>query len=579
MVDPIWIGTPTFGLLLAAEFGALARAQRRRLEAAGVDVHDREFTSELELLNHVFGSAMLRETMPWEIAERGLAWFRSRPLTADRLCLVAGDSPWDFSLAYAIRRAHLHAFWVPEGALGAHAAWAVDKLARAAVRSALPLVVTSASDDVAALELGERLSAAGATPAVVPWREVLPRRPNRLRLFGSLGLPSNVLLDELAMTPPLPTPIPDVEPSDVRQLRWMTEVDVQSWCALRHPDVGDALVASSAGRAARATTDGVAYFCPGWAVQGNVPLEQQTSRPVLQVQSLLDQFRAAGAPQGWTCELSDKGAFTIAAAERFGGLSELADAISTPAIAAALLAFLDGADEVPGLKLSDRRRYLSAEDMRVVSNCTGPDALEALLAAKAVARGLVLKCARCRHTSWYRLRDVDPGFECHRCAHEQALGPHATLGRIDPPLFYRLDEAVFQFLRHRGDLALLAAADLYQGEELPNLVVPELTLCHQAGLELEVDYIVVAGGDLDIGEAFTSDRYAKTGEHTRLSELARAAEAFNARNVTICTAALALHSKTRGRLEAAIPGPWPRHRVVSGARMLPRPLKLVDDLP
>ena len=316
VLDPRWEGTPVLNLLLTAEFGALSRAQRRRLETAGVTVVDGEFTNELELLNHVFDGALPRETMPWEIAERGLAWFRSPPVTADRLCLVAGEDPWDFSLAYAVRRAHIHAYWVPEVALGAHAAWVVAQLAAARQRSGLPLVVTSASDANAAQRLSERLTALGAAPAVVPWRDVVPRRPNRLRLFGSLGLPSNILLDERSATPPLPTPIPDVEPTEVRHLRWMTEVDVQGWCALRHPDVGDALIASLAGRQAKATTDGVAYFCPGWLVQGDVPLEQQTIRPALQVQALLDQFRTAGVPYGWTCELSDKGAFTIASAER-----------------------------------------------------------------------------------------------------------------------------------------------------------------------------------------------------------------------------------------------------------------------
>jgi len=578
VLDPRWEGAPLLSLMLAAEMGALSRAQRRRLEAAGVNVTDGEFENELVLLNHVFGAAVPDEVMPWEIAERGLAWFRSTPLTTDRLCVVAGDDPWDFSLAYAVRRAHIHAFWLPETGLAAQAPWASSRLAAAARRSGLPLVVTSATDASAAHRLSDQLTALGAAPAVVPWRDVLPRRPNRLRLMGSLALPSTVLLDERSATPPLPTPIPEVQPTSAQHLRWMTEVDVHGWCALRHPEVGDHLVAGSVPGNVRPTTDGVAYFCPSWMVELNVPLEYQTTRPSLKIQPLLDQLCAAGAPDGWTCELSDKGAFTIAAAALFGGVSELAEVLTTPELSAVLGAFLDGSDSAPGLKLSDRRRYLSAEDLRMVTDDCTDYALQRLLSGAAVTRGFVLKCGRCRHTAWYRLRATDPRFTCQRCAYAQNIDALANLGKIDPSLYYRLDEAFFQFLRHRGDIAVLAATALYGPDELPALMIPELELRHEDGLKLEVDFVVATAGDLDVGEAFTSDRYSVEKEAERLSELARAAAAFNARMVTLCTAAADVHPNTRARLEAAIPGPWPRHRVISGARMLPRPARLVDEI-
>jgi hypothetical protein len=74
------------------------------------------------------------------------------------------------------------------------------------------------------------------------WRDALPDRPNRLLLRDTLGLPETVALQD-GRTPWLPTPIRSLQPTTAHQLRWVAEVAVRDWCAIRHPTLGPQLLA------------------------------------------------------------------------------------------------------------------------------------------------------------------------------------------------------------------------------------------------------------------------------------------------------------------------------------------------
>jgi len=500
VIDVQFDDTPTRQLLLAAEFGPLAPDLRDALEARGIRRQPRHPASGGELTRWLYDARSQPGVGAFSLAEVGLGWYRPRPFVEDTVTLVAGDGPWDFALAYALRRTRTHAFWVPDGGFASPAErdLAHRSLAWLADRSGAPLVVTSVSDEGAARTLAAALERhrRSAVVRTATWRESLPERPNRLLVTNRLGRPEALYLDDGA-TPHLRTPAPDLS-DDPTKLRWMTEVDVRDWAPARHHALAPLLlVGGGSSPEARVTRHGLAYEGLSPFVPYGVPLDQLTTHPVLRPLPLLDQLRFIASASHWTCELSEKGQYALAAAGLFGGFTELSAALRDEDLGKVLFAYLDADRNGPGLALTDRRRYLSLNDFRALDLAkSAGDVLEELRARNAVQAGLVLKCGRCRHADWYRPRDTDPAFECTRCAAVQPPDRDSWLRDPEARWRYRLDEVVFQFARHRGDIPLLAAFERFHRSRQAVQFVPEVALTDPGGQQREMDFVVTDGSSL-----------------------------------------------------------------------------------
>lgn len=274
------------------------------------------------------------------------------------MIVVTGEDPWDFTLAYALRRISGLAFWLPESVWSGEDEREVvlGSLTEFARQGGLQFLVTSATDDQAAETLAGQLppaSSRGDAIQLLSWRDVLPRRSNRPWVDDSIGLPEPLYLDE-ETTPALRTPIPRVvDPPDATQLRWMTEVQVRDWGALRHPASGKGLLGRSDSTEARASAEGLAYVGPQGFAMADVPLEYQTVRPELRPLSLLDQLQAVARDAQWTCDLGEKGQYALASADLFGGFEELCGALRDTDVERLLSTYLDADTEAVEQALSE----------------------------------------------------------------------------------------------------------------------------------------------------------------------------------------------------------------------------------
>src|SRR3954471_2589110 len=106
----------------------------------------------------------------------------------------------------------------------------------------------------------------------------------------------------------------------------------------------------------------MAFTSPGDMVVQGAPLLLQVPRPRLRVLEVLDQLAAVGAEAAWRVELSDKGSFAAATVDLFGGPTDAERSLIDPATGAVLVGYVDAADDGPGYKLNDRRRYLTLAD-------------------------------------------------------------------------------------------------------------------------------------------------------------------------------------------------------------------------
>lgn len=582
VVEPTASADPLERLLLATEFGTLSPQLQRDLSEAGTKVEKRELPHRLKILRWIFGvGGPGWASTPLRLGMQGLGWFQSVPVIDQSATVVVGEDPWDFALAYSLRCSGLLAWWFPESYLTdeGERQWVTQTL-RSLTHKGVRLVVTSASDDAASERVASHLSSSHERESQIqhkPWRGALPLRPSRLLVRDLVGVPQPVYLQD-GYTSRLNTPVPSFgEGTEELEVRWMTEVSVESgWPHARHSDLGRRIMATLGASMARTSAEGVAYLAPGMFVRGGVPLALQTTRPRIEPFSLLQQITIIAEDRGWRCQLSEKGQYTIATAAFFSGFDGLCAALRREEIASVLAGYLDGGPNAAGLRLNDRRRYLSRADVDALASPDNDGVLSELTDLGLLAAGIVLKCSRCRYVGWYRPRDIDPLFSCSRCGAEHAVDSSTRVDQQEPTWRYRLDETVFQFLRHRGDLPVLAAGAGFASSKLTVGVVPELELTNPDGDKQEIDFVVADGGDVWIGEAFSAAKYAPKEESQRLRELQAAAIMLNARGVVLATSASGLAEMTRKRATTVFPGPWPVWVERGSCELLPRPEKLVD---
>jgi len=94
-------------------------------------------------------------------------------------------------------------------------------------------------------------------------------------------------------------------------------------------------------------------------------------------------------------------------------------------------------------------------------------------------------------------------FTCPRCATLQQYRRENWLTTKEPPWHYKLDEIVYQFLHHHGDVALLATDVLQREAQRRFLYSSELKIRSEASLDekLEIDICSIVNNKIVIGEA------------------------------------------------------------------------------
>jgi hypothetical protein len=124
-------------------------------------------------------------------------------------------------------------------------------------------------------------------------------------------------------------------------------------------------------------------------------------------------------------------------------------------------------------------------------------------------RGFIFKCQFCRNADWFSLDELSQNFTCKRCGRAQGIkSTNFWYGDHEPGWFYKLDEIVYQFLRHNGYVTLLALDHLRRKAEESFLYTPdiELTKHGETNPSVELDILCVPDGVMMIGEAKKEDR-------------------------------------------------------------------------
>jgi hypothetical protein len=302
--------------------------------------------------------------------------------------------------------------------------------------------------------------------------------------------------------------------------------------------------------------------------------------------SLLDQVQTILGRVGWQAVSSDKGAFAQRAADLFGGFLPLRDSLVSPDLEALFTVFLSGKrEQAPGRWISaEKRRVLTLADVNAIyGNRDQAEALiEGLRAREAVQIGSVLKCRRCRQESWYDIDAFGRSFVCSRCRLSQPADS-ASWRAVEPVWSYRLDEALLQFLVHRGDLPVIAAAAIADPNGPPTEATFELEVRSTDssaldGKPLEIDIVLGQGPHLTIGEASVKEvlRTAKAKEGERFQTLAELSNRLAARRFLLANAGT-WSRRTRETAERAISGPWLSLRVLEQVPMVRRPDNLLAD--
>ncbi|HLH65305.1 MAG TPA: hypothetical protein VKV27_06345 [Solirubrobacteraceae bacterium] len=341
---------------------------------------------------------------------------------------------------------------------------------------------------------------------------------SRLYEREQVGFYQSVVIHN-GMSPGLPTPIPqNVDASSGNEIRWMTDVDVEGWSAIRHPALsGHVFSLPVTAEYTRCGRDTVSYFCPGPMTWTSRSLETQTVRPKLAPLSFFEQVKSVLNDAGWEAEPSDKGVYLQQSATLFGGTAELIEALSDER-GPLLTAFLAKGKDAPGWRLTDQRRYLVLPELRdlgVDAEQTDELVME-LEGIGVLIRGLVLKCARCRGARFYRLEELGQTFRCTRCWLEQPLTSTSWMVGPEPPWRYALAEVLYHLLEHNGDLPLLSANDFMLARARPResahtiQFTGELAIVNAEGTDWELDIVITDGTDVWVGEATTKSRLEGT---------------------------------------------------------------------
>lgn len=564
---PAWVGSYTLRgdadlqLLLATEQGDVHPEAAQALRVTGTKVSDWPGESGRRgALQTVFGQrASQAPPAPFALSELGLRWFSPAGEPVPRPTVVVGDDPWDFCLAYALRRLTGVAWWLPSAYASEDEVLdllsdRVSELAEGAEGGN----VVSLSDAAATERAREGLEARRVFDFT--WRhadatELFERPPNQL-LTGPGGLESFPLVE--GSTGHLPPQLPKVRASENARLYWMAELDGTTWQPLPDGRISDLLVRDAPGyrsSVVRPTLRGVAYLCPHFLRAGPEDLEGETVRPRLAVLSMHEMLAAILSEENYRLVPSDKGRYAEQSGQLIGGTDELHRMVDDPAWMTFLASLRSPAERecAGGWALNDGRLYFTFAEIdarleRAALSTTSAGLVESGL----LRRGLVYKCPLCLLSAFYEAEELGFGLRCARCRRPFSLSDPGWIPAEEPVWRYRLAEILWQLLEHNGDLPLRALRQhlgFGTDRRIPRAMLHEHEVVSvKGGSPIELDICAQRGSELWIGEAKIAASMGSSREEVRkLKGLAHVARLLRPAGVLLVTAAEQWSQRTADR--------------------------------
>lgn len=576
---PLWLASVTGSLTedLVGDFNSLGRST----ETASADQYGSVdlFVSPAERM----WRAQYQFVTPFEVSNVDTGLYQPVKSMAgnEPIVLVLGDTLADFCLYYSLSRLRNSVTWVPltflksESETGSQRTLLdgyVDHLkdrAQESQRQQDPMyAIVSASADRKVLDSAiETLDQAGygrsdrigESVEISPDLRKLLQHPLRLYERDNVFRPSPLAISESAELDFFDTPKPkNFNRIDPYENRWITEINIPAHQLPRNHHIGKWVVRhpTSFSGTARVGKSGISYFCPNSAYFGG-DIDTSIVRPTVQIPDAFQTFEYLFDREGYLGSTSDKGFFARDTVQKFGNLGAIGVLLRPTAMRQMLLKFLDHTKPAQGTRddgavLKDKRRYLNfpAISKYLESDKAAQAAIELLVTAQVFHRGFIFKCRFCRNADWFSLDEVLQSFKCKRCARIQGISAqNYWYGDHEPGWFYKLDEIVYQFLRHNGYVTVLALNYLKEKANESFLYTPDMEIAKRGATDvfMELDILCIPDGMLLIGEAKKEDRLgnSKQEEIDAVRRYDRLAEQIGAESLVFATFADRWSDKTQ----------------------------------
>lgn len=521
----------------------------------------------------------------------GCSWHRKLDPTVylgSPLVVIFGDSAEDFTYAYTRNRVVGPTFWLPVdpdddeltqaiyGALARHLA--TSRRGNSLDREVLLTSLTMSFEQLETVR-GEILSTMWGRALVNPGSPTLrvcavAEVPTERKVFLTdtthVGVEHYEPFagDEMVQVLELP------QPSKARGVHstacsWQVDVTAPGhqlparWVLNEILSTGGALVPG----AVRTGVQGLSVNSHGNLLQINgVPPHQALVRTRLRLPGAFEVFSKIAGCSGAALHDSDKGRYTRRMFELWGGLQALADDLKSDSCVRHILKEWISANQGHG-RIYHERKFLRHSDLVRILGYEKADItraksevrvlLDRFLSQSIAFRGVVLRCGLCADSSFYRLEDLDPDYQCQRCRRRSAITygswPTGQSGPFEPEWFYALDEVAYLGLRNDIHVPVLALAQMAESST-SFLHMPEVVVTHEGETDLEVDLWAIVDGRIVIGEAKKGDMLADTedDELARCAALRRLARDLSADDFVMASGASRWSERTVRNVENAL---------------------------
>ena len=274
-------------------------------------------------------------------------------------------------------------------------------------------------------------------------------------------------------------------------------------------------------------------------------LPGRIGRPRVRGLSMMAWVAAMAEPEGLGVRLSSAGRQAELIRRRLGSRDALLD-LATPANVRMLRGFVPlkkrptPEERDPETVVLGLDPYLSFNAMETLLRGTPGEtgeAVDRLISARLLRRGLALDCVECGRPSFIDADRVGQQFECPQCAALNDLVSERWKGKTnEPKWFYDLYTVFRELLAANGDVVLLAA-DALRNKSGTYVDAPELEFYDLSSGKAvaEVDVIASVDREVVLVEAKSNGTFTTAKRGPQTQKLLRVAKALRADRIVLAT--------------------------------------------